>query len=257
MCMAIFDFRREEVYMKIAVISDIHSNVFALKAILEHIDNENVDRIINLGDTLLGMIDPIGTANLLMSRSDIVHVMGNGDELLLQEDVDSISYTFTKPLLDKKIIRWLSNFNDSYEIDNMIFIHGSPWSKYDYLLSTVSEEGIKDKTLLQLDNELGSLNANYIFCGHDHKCRTLITPKGKTIINPGSVGLPAYSDNLPFHHKIESGTNFAKYSVVMIDENKITKVSHNEVLYDWDTASKIAKLNGSLDYAIPILTGRI
>jgi predicted phosphodiesterase len=36
--------------MNIAVISDIHGNIFALKAVLEDIKNRNVDTIICLGD---------------------------------------------------------------------------------------------------------------------------------------------------------------------------------------------------------------
>lgn len=36
--------------MKIAVISDIHANIYALINVLEDIDNEKVDTIICLGD---------------------------------------------------------------------------------------------------------------------------------------------------------------------------------------------------------------
>ena len=32
----------------------------------------------------------------------------------------------------------------------------------------------------------------------------------KIVINPGSVGLPAYKDELPVVHKMESGTPHAK-----------------------------------------------
>ena len=38
------------ILMKIAVISDIHANIYALINILENIDDEKVDTIICLGD---------------------------------------------------------------------------------------------------------------------------------------------------------------------------------------------------------------
>ncbi|MDU7441569.1 MAG: metallophosphoesterase family protein, partial [Clostridium sp.] len=36
--------------MKIAVISDIHANIYALMTVLEDIDSERVDTIVCLGD---------------------------------------------------------------------------------------------------------------------------------------------------------------------------------------------------------------
>ncbi|MER1974122.1 MAG: metallophosphoesterase family protein, partial [Psychrobacter alimentarius] len=42
----------------IAAISDIHSNVFALEAVLADIQHRNVDQIVNLGDILYGPIAP-------------------------------------------------------------------------------------------------------------------------------------------------------------------------------------------------------
>ena len=39
----------------------------------------------------------------------------------------------------------------------------------------------------------------------------MLFANGKIVINPGSVGLPAYKDELPVMHKMESGTPHAKY----------------------------------------------
>ncbi|WP_036640138.1 metallophosphoesterase family protein, partial [Paenibacillus durus] len=61
----------------IAVISDIHSNAPALEAVLQDIDRSGADLIVNLGDSLFGPVDPLGTARLLRQRDDIVNTMGN------------------------------------------------------------------------------------------------------------------------------------------------------------------------------------
>ena len=60
--------------MKIAVFSDIHSNLQALEAVVEDIKKQNVDRIICLGDVLSKGPNP---------RECLELVMNNNIELLL------------------------------------------------------------------------------------------------------------------------------------------------------------------------------
>jgi predicted phosphodiesterase len=68
---------------KIDVISDIHNNSWALKSTLNDIENKNVDVIFNLGDSLYGPLDPIGTYNLII-ENNIKCISGNEDRLLLK-----------------------------------------------------------------------------------------------------------------------------------------------------------------------------
>ena len=64
----------------IAAISDIHSNVFALEAVLADIKARSVDQIVNLGDILYGPIAPQATYDLLMAHQDeIITIRGNQD----------------------------------------------------------------------------------------------------------------------------------------------------------------------------------
>lgn len=243
--------------MKIAVISDIHSNVFALEAVLSHIETFSVDQIVNLGDALWGFVDPVATAHCLMSKKEIIHIMGNCDEMLLQENNPSPSYQFTSPLLNNEILKWLANFRKDYRFENILFVHGCPDSKYAYLTRTITEKGMVQKPLDQIDDTLKDIEADSILCGHDHQRQTTITPKGKLIINPGSVGLPAYMDDHPFPYKVENHSPYARYAILTVENKKITSISHQEVLYDWKTASQMARANGSQEYALSILTGRI
>jgi len=53
---------------RIAVISDIHGNRWALEAVLEDIDREGTDKIVNLGDAVYGPLDPAGTADIIINR---------------------------------------------------------------------------------------------------------------------------------------------------------------------------------------------
>jgi predicted phosphodiesterase len=53
--------------MKFAIISDIHSNAYALQAVLDDISTRGANHIVNLGDTLYGPLAPRATYNLLTS----------------------------------------------------------------------------------------------------------------------------------------------------------------------------------------------
>ncbi len=67
---------------RIAVISDIHGNVWALDAVLEDISERNVGCIVNLGDSVYGPLMPTETAEMVLSRG-ITSVRGNEDRLIV------------------------------------------------------------------------------------------------------------------------------------------------------------------------------
>ncbi|WP_240463591.1 metallophosphoesterase family protein [Paenibacillus apiarius] len=91
----------------IAVISDIHSNIYALEAVLSDIDSRGIKTIVNLGDTLFGPTDPIKTAELILKRPDIINIMGNCDRYLLQEQMESVTFHYVKPVLTPEIHDWI------------------------------------------------------------------------------------------------------------------------------------------------------
>ncbi len=64
--------------MKIAVISDVHANLEALNAVLEHIEGESVDSIICLGDILGYGPSPVECVDIIAKRCEW-SLMGNHD----------------------------------------------------------------------------------------------------------------------------------------------------------------------------------
>ncbi|MNC14577.1 Calcineurin-like phosphoesterase superfamily domain protein [compost metagenome] len=63
----------------------------------------------------------------------------------------------------------------------------------------------------QLATELHNIEERLVFCGHSHVYHCLDLPGGQQVINPGSVGLPAYEEAEPYPHVMESGTPCASY----------------------------------------------
>tara|TARA_R110002049_G_scaffold2052_4_gene14794 strand:- start:525 stop:833 length:309 start_codon:yes stop_codon:yes gene_type:complete len=84
----------------------------------------------------------------------------------------------------------------------------------------------------------------------------MIKTKKKTIINPGSIGLSAYDDDLPIPHKMESLSPHAKYAVLNINPIGIN-VELISIEYDYETAASVAEKNNRKDWAKWIRTGRV
>lgn len=248
----------EAIYLSctIAVFSDIHSNTPALEAVLREIDRSGADWLINLGDSLFGPVDPMGTARLLRQRGNLVNIMGNCDEILLEKDCESPTYRHVKPLLDTDTEAWIAGHLAVWRYEDLLFCHGTPDHNKRYLLEEVTEDGVFYKKTETLQAELHTIEEHGIFCGHSHVFHTVTLPDGKFLVNPGSVGLPAYEDDLPFPHVMESGTPYASFCMVRKKEGTGWSVEHKLIPYDWNAAAEIAERSGRPDYAVAIRTGR-
>ena len=66
---------------KIAIISDVHGNRWALEKVLEDIEQHEIYTIFDLGDSLYGPLAPLETGELFLNH-EIISVCGNEDEIL-------------------------------------------------------------------------------------------------------------------------------------------------------------------------------
>ena len=67
--------------MRVAVISDVHGNAFALDAVLQDLRAASPDVIVNLGDQIEGSADPARAA-AVQAGLGAVEVRGNNEEKL-------------------------------------------------------------------------------------------------------------------------------------------------------------------------------
>jgi len=125
----------------------------------------------------------------------------------------------------------------------------------EYLLLDVEKDRMSLKSTGGIALKLRSVESKVIICGHDHTPNSVLLPDGGLVINPGSVGLQAYTDNSPYPHKIETGSPHARYSVITKSEAGYS-VESIAVPYDWETASATAHRNGRYDWAEWLKTGR-
>ncbi len=74
-------------------------------------------------------------------------------------------------------------------------------------------------------------------------------------MNPGSVGLPAYEDDEPHPHTMETGIPHARYALISGGADGWV-VEDVAVPYDWDAAVEAAFENERPDWAAWLATGR-
>ncbi len=78
---------------------------------------------------------------------------------------------------------------------------------------------------------------------------------GRHVMNPGSVGLPAYAEDEPFPHKNESGSPHARYAIVERSDDGFS-IDMRAVAYDWQAAATIAAARGRHIWVAALQTGR-
>ncbi|MCP4213434.1 MAG: metallophosphoesterase family protein [bacterium] len=244
----------------IAIISDIHSNSAALARVLEDIDRKGIDLIFNLGDSVYGPLDPAGTADILM-KQDILSIKGNQDRILEEVPPDTAgnaSLQFTYSRLEPRHLQWLQSLPASSVFDDQILLcHGTIEKDSEYLLEKITENGVALKKPDELLAAFSGIPQKIILCGHSHLPRTVYLEGGYWIINPGSVGLQGYTDDLPYPHVMACGNPLAKYCILELDKNhQPESIRHIEVPYDWSAAAEIAGPNGRPDWVPWLKSGR-
>ncbi|MBI5207871.1 MAG: YfcE family phosphodiesterase [Candidatus Firestonebacteria bacterium] len=178
--------------MRILIISDIHSNLEALKAIL---NDEKYDRILFLGDIVDYGPDSGACIEIVEKQFDFM-ITGNHDRALslgidcgCSQKFQTLSIASRKHnsrLLNTMQIEFLSKLPLNLKIKifgcNFFMAHASPQGDiYKYIKPDISPESLEEETR--------GINADFILIGHSHL--PMIKKIGaKTVINPGSAGQP-------------------------------------------------------------------
>jgi len=180
--------------MKVAVLSDIHANNFALSAVLKEIEFHNINIIIIAGDFVGYYFWPKETLELL-NLNEIIAIKGNHEEILFDiidgkknkiEVIKKYGSGILEAIncLDDKQIDWLRNLptSRSLQINNkkITISHGSPWDPNLYIYPD-AKKSIIDRCF--------SENEDIIILGHTHY-QMLHRKNDRILLNPGSVGQP-------------------------------------------------------------------
>ena len=242
--------------MRIAVLSDIHGNLPALEAVVADLTRRGADIVVNLGDNLSGPLLPLETAEYLMAQR-WMHLAGNHDRQILGAEPGELgpSDAFARSRLTPAALAWTASLPAFLVLNDEVYLcHGTPGSDSDNLLETAEPGRTRPATPPEIGERLGSIGAAVVLCGHTHIPRSVRSASGQMLLNPGSVGLPAYEDARPFHHVVETGSADARYALI---ERRISGWSAQLIAlpYDFRPMVELARRNGRRDWESPLSTG--
>ena len=193
--------------MRVAVVSDIHGNLHALRAVLSAIDEWQPDELWCLGDVVGYGPQPNECCALVAERADLC-LAGNHDLAVLgtisladfSGDAGAAA-RWTREVLSDESRAFLATLAPTAERDGVQLFHASPLDPvWDYVLS---EEGAA--------RALRATSAPLVLVGHSHVALGLtwsgetlgggLAPAGaelgldgRRLLNPGSVGQPRDGD---------------------------------------------------------------
>lgn len=235
----------------LAVLSDIHGNLPALEAVIADAQAAGASRFVNLGDSLSGPLWPAETAALLM-RLDWPTIAGNHERQLLTDAPERMNASdrFARAALDDAQLAWLAAQPATLAIDRILLVHGTRRSDVEQLLETIEPTGLRPATHAEIAARLGDDPAPLALCGHSHLPGVRTLGDGRTVANPGSVGLQAYREDLPYPHAAQTGDPRARYALV-----RDLHVELRAIAYDHARAAAKAEREGRPDWAGALHTG--
>ena len=227
--------------MRLAIISDIHSNLEALRSVLPRIDQEGVDVILNLGDIIGYNASPNECLELLHEKP-VLSLAGNHDLALLEvsraENFNIIAYQallYSREQVRPEYLDFFRSLPLTREGKGFLACHGTPTNTDAYV--SFHFQGKRVFNYLRHFHEL-----RVCFFGHTHrralwyrdvrgkvalmpvKPRKMVLDRACLyLINPGSVGQP------------RDGNPEAAYAI--FDDEEFS-VHFKSVPYDVNTAQR-------------------
>jgi putative phosphoesterase len=170
----------------LALLYDIHGNLPALEAVLA--DAGDAERFLLGGDYSTFGAWPVETIERLRAL-DAEWIRGNVDRWLVD---DSDAPEAMRPMvarareaLQEEQARWLASLPESTERDGVMYCHASPRSD---MVSFAAEPGEEDAAMLE------GVEFDRVVFGHTHVQFEREGPRGISLVNPGSVGIPLDGD---------------------------------------------------------------
>ncbi len=215
--------------MKFGVITDIHNNFTALKAVAEELQRRQCDRIICCGDIIGIGPFPEETVQYLMQIPDLIAVRGNHEKYLLDEMPNEYPNEEKMGYEEMKHHKWVHSllsdesisFLEKLPYQMSVACDGVTLSVMHYCMQSDGNYiyGKKNPETADLDMMFSGIKSDIVVYGHNHSRNVCVGDK--FYINVGSLGCPAHDKNI------------ARAGIVNI-ENGIVDVEVIDLNYDAD-----------------------
>ncbi len=234
--------------MRLAVISDIHGECFALDQVLQDIRQQGIEQIVCLGDALQGGSQPTETLARLRELNCPV-VMGNADAWLITgQDTAAGEETSEQQLavrawslaqLSESDVAYVRQFRPTIEISleagkTLLCFHGSPRSFNEIILPETPDEVVRQF--------LGGYSATLFTGGHTHT-QQMRRLGSSWYFNPGSVSLAYNWELSDFAHRRMRIDPWADYAIVT-SEGACLGITFRHVPFDVNELTRIIRASG-------------
>jgi len=216
----------------VAILSDIHSNLYALEAVLK--DMPKVSDVYVLGDIVGGASPfPCEVLDRLMDLDVPVHaVLGNWEEWMLKNRHDIqpqwrvgeskfSAAIWTIDALQSRHWDFLEKLGKNMQIDDMLLFHGSPEETTGQILCQSDADELAKK-----------YNTKWLIGGHTHSARLFRVEDGREsrrVVNVGSVGLSADGIGGTACYALLDGDNIVFRNVSYDVETAIRAIESSEL----------------------------
>jgi len=203
---------------RLALISDVHGNAVALRAVLEDIEARGISRVVCLGDVATLGPAPAECIELVAERCDQT-VRGNHDAYIVDRatydkhvalPILSSAVDWAREQVSTDALDFLSALPAVVELQlgdhRLCLFHGSPRSNTENLLATTPPE--------LLDEALAGHLADVYAGGHTH-VPLLRRRRSDFLVNVGSVGMPFEG---PATGEPPTILRYAEYATVEVEE---------------------------------------
>jgi len=246
--------------MRIAVIADVHGNLLALDAVLRDLQKRGgADLLVNLGDCVSGPLWPAETMTRISSLAAIT-VRGNHDRIVAFGEPDALgaSDRFAYDALSADQRAWLGTLPQTASAcPGVLAFHATPTHDETYLIEEIRDSRLMRSGAASIAARLGDVGGTRVaLCGHSHQSHVVRLASGIVVLNPGSVGCPAYHDPSAPEHVSEAGSPHARYALLDFDDtDSLPTATLVVVPYDSETAARRAEASGRADWAEALRTG--
>jgi diadenosine tetraphosphatase ApaH/serine/threonine PP2A family protein phosphatase len=218
--------------MKIGIFSDTHANLEALTAVINAFDEEGVDKLVCLGDTVGYGANPNECCDIVRGKAAFT-ILGNHDAAVAGRMDYSYYYDAARQALDLHAamltpgnMTWLQSLPYEVREGHISFCHGSPLNLEEFEYIFAPEQAAR---CLPEWERL----ADVTFIGHSHLCKSFALDRDdvhevvaqkfelraghKYIISVGSVGQPRDYDNRASYTVYDSEARLFEFKRVSYD----------------------------------------
>jgi len=203
---------------KIAVVSDIHANKYALNAFLEYINKEKINTIFNLGDFVQIGPNPAEVTKTILNDNRFINILGNNETSLFNISEEDNSEEIKHRRWTKEQIKDQFKLIKEIPTEKILKIENEK-----ILMIHSRKNDIESMPLIYIENldnfvdDYKEFGADIILFGHTHE-KMFVEHNGKFIINPGSLGC--------------SRTLSADFVVLKLEHRRIIECTFKSIEYD-------------------------